>query len=77
VEYIDEKDKIEGQSARTSERKGNNQVQVSGDRSERSHITGRFPANLILSYPENEYMLKDNLTKEQKEKVMRWLNENS
>jgi site-specific DNA-methyltransferase (adenine-specific) len=38
---------------------------------------GRFPANLILSYPENEYMLKDNLTKEQKEKVMRWLNENS
>jgi DNA modification methylase len=47
VEYQSEQDKKEGQPARTSERHGNNQVQVSGDRSERSHITGRFPANLI------------------------------
>jgi site-specific DNA-methyltransferase (adenine-specific) len=47
VGYVDDKDKILGQSARTSERHGNNQVQVSGDRSDRQHITGRFPANLI------------------------------
>ncbi len=48
IGYQSEKDKIEGQSARTSERIGSNQVQTSGDRSERSHITGRFPANIIL-----------------------------
>lgn len=47
VDYVSEKDKIEGQSARASERKGNNQVHTSGDRSDRSDITGRFPANLI------------------------------
>lgn len=37
---------------------------------------GRFPANLILTYSENEYMLKNNLTKEQKELAMRWIYEN-
>jgi hypothetical protein len=38
---------------------------------------GRFPANLILSYPENDYLCKDNLTKEQKDKLYKWLNENT
>ncbi len=38
---------------------------------------GRFPANLILSYPENEYLCKDNLTREQKDKLYKWLNENT
>ena len=38
---------------------------------------GRFPANLILSTPTDEYALKDNLTAEQKEAVMGWLNENA
>ena len=38
---------------------------------------GRFPANLILSYPENEYICKDDLTKEQKNKLYDWLNENT
>lgn len=44
---------------------------------ERSYVTGRFPANLILSTPTDEYALKDNLTAEQKEAVMGWLNENA
>ena len=48
IGYKGEQDKVDGQSARKSERHGHNQVQVSGDRSERSHITGRFPANIIL-----------------------------
>ena len=47
VEPQSEKDLKELRSERPSERKGNNQVQTSGDRSNRQHITGRFPANLI------------------------------
>lgn len=51
VGYTDDKDKIEGQSARKSLTKGNDYTvhkSMSGmDRSERSNITGRFPANLI------------------------------
>jgi site-specific DNA-methyltransferase (adenine-specific) len=42
-----------------------------------SEHTGRWPANLIISYPENEYLCKKNLTKEQKEKLYEWLNENT
>jgi hypothetical protein len=38
---------------------------------------GRFPANLILSYKENEYLCNDNLSKEQKDKLYKWLNENT
>lgn len=39
--------------------------------------TGRFPANLILSTPEDEYTLKSNLTPEQREQAKRWLYENA
>ena len=38
---------------------------------------GRFPANLILSKPEDEYTLKSNLTPEQRETAKRWLYENA
>lgn len=38
---------------------------------------GRFPANLILSTPEDEYRLRDTLTPEQRETAKRWLYENS
>ena len=38
---------------------------------------GRFPANLILSTPEDEYTLKSNLTPEQREQAKRWLYENA
>jgi len=38
---------------------------------------GRFPANLILTYPEDEYTLKEDLTKEQKNEIFQWLQENA
>jgi hypothetical protein len=38
---------------------------------------GRFPANIILGYLEDEYLLKENITKDEKKKVMEWLNENT
>jgi len=37
---------------------------------------GRFPANLILTYPENEYILKEELSIEQREKALKWIYEN-
>jgi len=37
---------------------------------------GRFPANLILSWRENEYIMKEGITNEQKEKVCTWLQKN-
>ena len=38
---------------------------------------GRFPANVIISYDENEYVLDDKISKENKKKVMEWLSENT
>ena len=37
---------------------------------------GRFPANLILTWRENEYIIKEDITNEQKEKVCTWLQKN-
>ena len=39
--------------------------------------TGRFPANLILSYPEDEYELRDDVTPEQLREIARWFDENA
>jgi site-specific DNA-methyltransferase (adenine-specific) len=38
---------------------------------------GRWPANLILTYPEDEYKLKDNITPQQHAKLAEWMNENA
>lgn len=38
---------------------------------------GRFPANVILSYTEDEYELKNDLNDIEKKKVFDWLYENS
>jgi hypothetical protein len=38
---------------------------------------GRWPANLILTYPEDEYMLRDNVTPDQLHKLAEWINENT
>lgn len=38
---------------------------------------GRWPANLILTYPENEYKLKDDITPQQLVKLAEWMNENA
>jgi transcriptional regulator with XRE-family HTH domain len=41
------------------------------------HALGRWPANLILTYPEDEYKLKDNITPQQLAKLAEWMNENA
>ena len=38
---------------------------------------GRFPANLILSWNENEYIIKESITNEQKQKALKWIYENA
>jgi site-specific DNA-methyltransferase (adenine-specific) len=40
-------------------------------------VTGRWPANLILTYPEDEYKLRDKITPQQLVKLAEWMNENS
>ena len=40
-------------------------------------VNGRFPANLILSFAENEYVIKDDITNEQKQKALKWIYENA
>jgi len=40
-------------------------------------LSGRFPANFILSYPENEYIIREDITLEQKEKALKWIYENA
>jgi site-specific DNA-methyltransferase (adenine-specific) len=42
-----------------------------------SHSLGRWPANVILSYPEDEYVLRSNVTPEQKKELFKWLYENA
>jgi len=37
---------------------------------------GRWPANLILTYPEDEFILRDNVTPEQLQQLAKWLDEN-
>jgi hypothetical protein len=38
---------------------------------------GRWPANLCLSYPEDEYLLKPTATAEQRRELYGWLSENA
>lgn len=38
--------------------------------------TGRFPANLILTYPEDSYTLRDDVTPEQLRTLAEWIDEN-
>ena len=38
---------------------------------------GRWPANLILTYPEDQYMLRDNVTPDQLHKLAEWMSENA
>lgn len=41
------------------------------------HSQGRWPANLILSYPADEYRLRDDVTPDQLEELAGWLRENA
>lgn len=38
---------------------------------------GRWPANLVLTYPEEQYMLRDDVTPDQLHKLAEWMNENA
>jgi hypothetical protein len=38
---------------------------------------GRWPANLLLTYPEDQYMLRDDVTPDQLHKLAEWMNENA
>ena len=40
-------------------------------------VNGRFPSNLIYSYPEDLYTLKDNVTPNQLRELAEWLDENA
>lgn len=48
---------------------------VEGERCE-SHPVGRWPANLILSYPADEYQMRDDVTPAQLEELAGWLRAN-
>ena len=39
--------------------------------------TGRWPANVVLSYPEDSYILRGDATVEQKKELYKWLHENA
>jgi hypothetical protein len=50
---------------------------VLGARQETRTELGRWPANLILTYPEDEYKLRDNITPQQLAQLAEWMNENA
>lgn len=54
---------------------GMNQTQ--SDQPEVVSAKGRFPANLILSWPEDEYELRADVTPEQKRELYGWLSANT
>jgi site-specific DNA-methyltransferase (adenine-specific) len=39
--------------------------------------SGRWPANVVLSYPEDEFVFRRDVTAEQRAEVYRWLSENA
>jgi site-specific DNA-methyltransferase (adenine-specific) len=47
-----------------------------GRNGEMSEASGRFPANLILTYPEDLYKLRDNVSLEQSKQLLDWMHEN-
>ena len=63
-----------GKSAR-----GNGGVYGDGAATEnaRPHNAGRWPANLILSYNEDEFELRSNVTSEQRKQLLLWMYENT
>lgn len=47
------------------------------DRAAYDPSKGRWPANVILSYPDDSYLLRRDITAEQKSALYRWMNENA
>jgi site-specific DNA-methyltransferase (adenine-specific) len=50
---------------------------ISSEEKIKNSQLGRFPANFILSYPEDEYMLREDVKPEQLIELGEWLNENA
>lgn len=48
-----------------------------GERQDSASALGRFPANLILSYNEDEFELRPGVTAEQKKELLKFLYENT
>ena len=48
-----------------------------GERDGRADELGRWPANLILSYNEDEFELRSNVTSEQRKQLLLWMYENT
>lgn len=40
-------------------------------------VSGRWPANLILTIPEDEYIMREDLTQEEKREIFQWMQENT
>jgi len=79
---VEHDDEISVGFMKTNREKGLNSVNYGGKNDKRTekwetNSKGRFPANVILSWPEEEYALKDNISSEAKSKVLEWLNENT
>jgi site-specific DNA-methyltransferase (adenine-specific) len=56
---------------------GTRKLQTGYDEKMLESNLGRFPANLILSWNENEYIIKESITNEQKQKALKWIYENA
>ena len=50
---------------------------ITAEKIAKAEALGRWPANLILSYPEDEYQLDPSATDEQRRELWRWLYENA
>ena len=69
--------KENGYKLHTGDDSNSTSWKVKKDRGEQpAHSLGRWPANVILSYPENQYRLRRDVTEEQKRELYRWLSEN-
>ena len=60
-----------------SNRNGNAYGEWKGERQDSASSLGRFPANLILSYNEDEFELRPGVTAEQKKELLKFLYENT
>ena len=56
---------------------GKHKNNAEGNPQQLHNNTGRFPANLILSWPEDEYVLREDVTSEQLQEIKEWLDANT
>ena len=60
-----------------SNRNGSAYGEWTGERQDSASALGRFPANLILSYNEDEFELRPGVTAEQRKALLKYLYENT